>query len=281
MSMNEAHSDHERRQIKKLFRNSLLIALGLSAVLGVSLLWFFPIRPIPPAFWGVLLSQFIVIYFLTIFAFVFTTLPKRKRYLTGILSEKYGGNFPKSAFEYRSRATLFGWPLMHVRIGDRFDIIRGPVKAWIAVGSSYAVGLIFASGGLAIAPISFGGIAVGLIPFGALALGALSIGAGSFGIWAYGGLAIGWEVCCGCGVGWHSAIGGVVAARDFALGGIAHATQANNNIANDFFQQNLFSRVAKTVANHGMILMLVWVIPVTLQARIVARARRCRELVNS
>jgi hypothetical protein len=155
------------------------------------------------------------------------------------------------------------------------------VKAWIAVGSSHAVGLIFASAGLAIAPISFGGIAIGIVSFGALALGALSIGAGSLGIWAYGGLAIGWEVFCGCGVAWHSATGGIVAARDFALGGIAHAAQANNDIANDFFQQDFFSRCAKIVADHGFFLMLLWVIPVTLQSRIVAKARRRREFANS
>jgi hypothetical protein len=32
-------------------------------------------------------------------------------------------------------------------MGDRFDVVRGPVKAWIALGSSHAVGVVFACGG--------------------------------------------------------------------------------------------------------------------------------------
>jgi RNA polymerase sigma factor (sigma-70 family) len=283
ISINEAQSEQERRNIKKLFLSSLIAAAVLSTLLSVPLYWILGevAHHSPALFVAILISQFIVLYFLAIFVSILATLPRRKRYLATILSEKYAGNYPKAAFEYRSRANLFGWPLIHVRIGDRFDVIRGPVKAWIAIGSSHAVGLIFASGGLAIAPISFGGIAIGLLPFGALALGALSVGAGSLGIWAYGGLAIGWQTFCGCGLAWHSATGGIVAARDFALGGFAHAAQANNEIADRFFQQDLFSHVAKTVADHGFLMMLLWVIPVTLQSRIIARARRSRELATT
>jgi hypothetical protein len=283
MSINEAHSDQERHHIRKLFLSSLIIAAVLSALLTGPLYWLLadPLHHSLPLFGAIMASQFIVLYFLTILVSVLATLPQRKRHLAVILSEKYAGHFPKSAFEYRSRASLFGWPLVHVRIGDRFDVMRGPVKAWIAIGSSHAVGLIFASGGLAIAPISFGGVAIGLLPFGALALGICSVGAGSFGIWAYGGFALGWEISCGCGFAWHSAIGGIVAARDFAIGGIAHAAQANNEIANKFFQQDLFSRAANYVHDHGMFLMLLWVIPVMLQSRIVARARRNREMASA
>ena len=283
ISMNEAHSDQERHHIRQLFLSSLIVAAVLSVLLCGPTYWLLgdAAHHSLPLIAAILLSEFIVLYFLTIFVSILATLPARKRYLAAILSEKYAGQFPRSAFEYRSRASLFGWPLVHVRIGDRFDVMRPPVKAWIAVGSSHAVGLIFASGGLAIAPISFGGIAIGLVSFGALALGTLSVGAGSLGIWAYGGMAVGWQVFCGCGVAWHSATGGIVAARDFALGGFARAAQANTEIANRFFQQDVFCRVSQTVANHGFFLMLLWVIPVTLQSRIVARARRQRELANS
>jgi RNA polymerase sigma factor (sigma-70 family) len=283
MSMNEAHSDRERRHVKRIFLSSLIVAAVLSAILSLPLYWILGdvAHHSAGVFAGILVSQFIVLYFLTIFVSILATLPQRKRYLAAVLSEQHAGQFPKAAFEYRSRASLFGWPLLHVRIGDRFDVIRGPVKAWIAIGSSHAIGLLFASGGLAIAPISFGGIAIGLVPFGALALGLLSIGAGSLGVWAYGGMAIGWEVYGGCGFAWHSAMGGIVAARDFALGGIAHAAQANNETANQYFQQNFFSRAANAVANHGLLLMLLWVIPVTLQSRIVAKARQRRELANA
>jgi hypothetical protein len=196
------------------------------------------------------------------------------------LAKEYGGNFPPSAYEYYSRLSLFGLPLVHVRVGDRFDVVRGPVKAWIAIGSSHAVGVIFASGGIAVAPISFGGIAIGVFSFGAIAMGMFPIGAISLGVWAYGGLAIGWQVFCGVGIAWNAAMGGMAIAHDFANGSIAHAVQANTEIAAQFFGQSLFFRCAKVVSDHGFLLMLGWIIPLVLQSRIVARARRRREQAN-
>ncbi len=227
-----------------------------------------------------LFSQFIVIYFLTVAALFLILQPSRRRYLARILEEQYAGKYPPVAFEYRSRATLLGWPLVHIRIGDRFDVLRGPVKAWIAFGGSHAVGLLFAWAGIAVAPISLGGIAIGVVPFGALALGIFSFGAASAGVWAYGGAAIGWQVCCGCGMAWHSAVGGLVAARDYALGGIVRAAQANTNIAQQFFQRDLFSRVGQSLANHNFLVMLIWVLPVSWQAYIITKARRRRELAS-
>jgi RNA polymerase sigma factor (sigma-70 family) len=277
MSINEAHTDEERGHIKKVFGTSLLVTLGLSAALAVPLLWSLGGRP--EAF-VLLFSQSIVIYFLVIVGFVFGSLRQRRRYLAGILAEQYSGQFPAAAFEYRSRASLFRLPLVHVRIGDRFDVVRGPVKAWIAIGGSHTIGVLFASGGLAIAPISFGGIAIGLLPFGAISLGIFSLGAVSVGVWAYGAAAIGWQIFCGCGFAWNAAMGGVVVARDFADGGIAHAAQANTELAWQFFQQQPFFRIARVISNHALWMMLLWVIPVSLQSRVVARARRRRELAN-
>jgi hypothetical protein len=193
------------------------------------------------------------------------------------LANQYAGNYPPAAYEYRSRSSLFGLPLVHVRLGDRFDVMRGPVKAWIAIGSSHAVGVIFAFGGIAIAPVSFGGIAIGLLPFGAIAMGMFSIGAISFGVWSFGALAVGWQANSGCAIAWNAAMGGMAFAHDFALGGIAHAAQANTEIARQFIRQTWFFRCAQTVSNHGIWLMLAWVIPMALVARVVARARRRRE----
>jgi RNA polymerase sigma factor (sigma-70 family) len=280
MSMNEAQTDKERDHIKSVFRNSLLVALGLSAACAVPLFWSFRGQLDTSTFGSVLFSQSIVIYFLTIAAFVFGSLRRRRRYLARILAEQYAGKFPEAAYEYRSRMSLLGLPLVHVRIGDRFDVLRGPVKAWIAVGSSHAIGVIFASGGLAIAPVSFGGVAIGLLPFGAIGLGIFSLGAISFGVWAFGALTFGWQVCCGCGLAWNAAMGGIAVAHDFAVGGIAHAAQANTEIARQFFAQSLFFRIAQAIANHGFWLMLAWVIPVSLQSRVIARGRRRQELVN-
>jgi len=281
MSMDEAQTDIERNHIKRVFQNSLVCALIISAVLAAPLYWVCRNQNEPLLFWALLFSQTIVIYFLTLLVFVLNSLAGRRRYLAGILAEEHGGNFPPAAYEYRSRWSLFGLPLLHVRLGGRFEVMRGPVKAWIAIGSSHAIGVIFASGRIAVAPISFGGVAIGLLPFGAIALGMFPIGAICLGVWAYGALAFGWQIFCGCGAAWNAAVGGIVAAHDFAIGGIAHAAQANTETASQFFQQNLFFRVSRIAANHSFLLMLVWVIPVTLKARVVARARRSREQTGS
>ncbi len=191
MSMDEAHSDEERGHIKRVFLRSLMVALAISAVLAGPLYWFHVRNEADPAFsWALLFSQTVVIYFFSMLVVVLGNLQQRRRYLAGVLAENHAGNFPEAAYEYRSRLSLFGLPLVHVRIGDRFDVMRGPVKAWFAVGSSHAVGVIFASGGIAVAPISFGGIAIGLLPFGAMALGLFPMGAfrpGRLGVWRPGG----------------------------------------------------------------------------------------------
>lgn len=274
MSLNEAQSEQERHHIKKLFRGSLVIASILTVICAVPTTILLQGAMNHWEYWVLLLSEFIVLYFFTLAAFVFATLGPRKRYLRSVLDDRYGGQYPKAAFEYKSKLSAFGWPLFHIRIGDRFDVVRGPVKAWIAIGSSHAVGLVFASGGLAVAPLAFGGIAIGLVPFGALALGMISYGAASVGVWAYGGAALGWQICCGCGIAWHSAIGGIVAARDYALGGFVRAAQANTDIAKRFFDQDFFSTTSQWMSNHSFLIMLLWVIPVSLQSRTIAKARR-------
>jgi RNA polymerase sigma factor (sigma-70 family) len=282
MVRDEAHSDEERGMIKAVFVKALVAALAFAAAMAVPL--FLAVRNRNHSsilFWSLLFSQIIVVYFLALLTLVLVSLRARRRHLAEIFANQYAGKFPPSAFEYRSRTNLFGLPLIHVRIGDRFDILRGPVKAWIAIGSSHSIGVIFASGGIAIAPISFGGIAIGLLPFGAISMGMFSIGAISLGVWAFGGLSIGWQVFCSVGVAWNAAMGGMAIAHDFAAGRIAHAAQANTEIAAQFFGQSLFFRCANIVSNHGIWLMLGWIIPLALQSRLIALARRRREQENS
>jgi RNA polymerase sigma factor (sigma-70 family) len=225
MSMDEARSDEERGKIKTLFQKSLLLSLIISAILAVPLYRACRHLNYISLFFGLLFCQTMIIYFLTIFAFAFLSLPARRRYLTRILMAEYDSCFPPAAYEYRSRLSLFGLPIVHIRIGDRFDVVRGPVKAWIAIGSSHAVGVLFASGGIAIAPLSFGGIAIGLLPLGAIAMGIFPFGACSFGVWSYGALAVGGQAFGGCAVAWNAAMAGIALAHDFALGGIARASK--------------------------------------------------------
>lgn len=270
-AMNEAHSDKERVYIKQGFQRALLIAFGVSVVCAVPL-WY-ATRGNDLFFLGSTLFALMVgIYFLACIYLFVASLPHRRVNMAKALMEKYGGQFPPSAFEYCSPWGLFGLPLLHIRIGDRFDIMRPPVKAWIAIGSSYAVGIIFASGGIAVAPICFGGIGIGIFSYAGIALGVFSAGPLSLGIWAFGALATGWQVCCGCGLAWNAALGGVAIARDFAVGGIVHAAQANTEIARQFFQQAPFFRISQFVSDYY--LWMIWIVPTLLQSWLVKRARQ-------
>ena len=73
-----------------------------------------------------------------------------------------------------------------------------PVKAWIAAGD-YAVGLLFAFGNVAIAPVSMGGLAIGLLSFGGCCGRIAFAGRVQFGglvIWRIGVRLAGvWRLC--------------------------------------------------------------------------------------
>jgi hypothetical protein len=163
---------------------------------------------------------------------------------------------------------LLGLPLVHIRL--RGGLERVPVKAWIAAGDA-AIGVIFAFGGLAVAPISFGGFAIGLLPLGGFAFGAVALGGFSVAIWSFGGFALGWQAFGGCAIAWNAAFGGVAMAHDFALGGIALAAQANNDAAQLYIQASPFFHNAQIATRYLVWLYLICLLPVILWWRTVAR----------
>jgi RNA polymerase sigma factor (sigma-70 family) len=164
-------------------------------------------------------------------------------------------------FEYRSKHSVLGWPLVHIQI--RGGLERGPVKAWFAVGDS-AIGLIFALGGFAVAPISIGGFAAGLLTMGGFAIGLASMGGFSMGLWAIGGMAVGWKAFGGCAVGWLGAQGGAAVAHVFANGGVALAQHANDATAVAFFKESVFFRTALGATGYYYWLNVMWLFPIAL-----------------
>jgi len=74
---------------------------------------------------------------------------------------------------------------------------------------------------------------------------------------------------------WNAAVGWAVWAHDYANGVIVHAAEANSTVAAQYLRQNWFFTWAKFIADHG--LWMTFVIPLLLQARRAARARRQRE----
>jgi hypothetical protein len=172
------------------------------------------------------------------------------------------------AWEYRSKLELFGLPLVHVRF-NRSAVQRTPVKAWIAVGD-FAFGLLFAFGGLAIAPVSLGGIAIGLMPWGGAAVGVFAIGGFALGGWVFGGFALGWQAFGGCALALNAAMGGLAIARDVASVG-SRARQANGEIVPFMKASPFFSRM--TILSHYVgWLNLLWLIPLAGWWRVLKRA---------
>lgn len=136
-------------------------------------------------------------------------------------------------FEYRSKRTLCGLPLLHVvsgpdpetgqvRVAHGFFAVGERARGVFAFGG-YARGW-FAFGGLAVGLIAFGGLGIGLISFSGIAIGLLlSIGGFSLGTLSMGGFALGYHAAGGFAMGWH-AIGGQVFAHQ-GYGGLVKAEE--------------------------------------------------------
>jgi predicted Ser/Thr protein kinase len=115
----------------------------------------------------------------------------------------------KLSYEYRSRATLLGWPLLHVALGvNPATGRRRQARGIIAVGT--------APRGV----IAFGDVAVGVIACGIFGYGLVSLSVVAVGVIAWGSVA----------AGLLFAMGGVAVAP-VALGGAAFGWYANGAIA--------------------------------------------------
>jgi len=283
MGLAEARSDEERRRIKFYFHTIYALSLGLATLLTGALYFIYHAeygtRVGVLGLFQVWFVALVVFYLLAIFISAIFSASKRRAYYAKILAQEHDGVFPEPAYEFCSKTKLFGLPLVHVRIGDRFDVLRKPVTAWIAV-ANFAVGGLFAFGGFAVAPFCIGGLPIGLVAFGGLALGVVSLGGLSLGMLAFGGVVAGWQAIGGIAIAWKAAVGGLAIAHDYALGGVAHAAQANNDVASQFVNSNLFFRVVQALNRHWVWMNFLWITPLLVQWQIIARSRR-RERANS
>lgn len=136
-----------------------------------------------------------------------------------------------SAGEYRSRAALFGVPLVHFRYSSPDEGER-PVFGWIA-GGDRAFGLLFAWGGWAVAPVSVGAVAAGVVAVGAVNVGVIGLGTFSAGLLAIGCVAVGVKAFAWLSaLGWQTAqSGGFAIARLAAEGPVAMAQYVNDHPA--------------------------------------------------
>ena len=131
-------------------------------------------------------------------------------------------------FEYKSSATLAGWPLIHICAGVDAVTMRPKVATGVIAIGNVAVGGL-AIGGLACGLLTIGGLSVGILAaFGGAALGlGLSMGGFAVGSVAVGGAAIGFQYAIGGGAWAPAVINGQhcdAAAREFVLRWLSEAS---------------------------------------------------------
>ena len=128
------------------------------------------------------------------------------------LAKSYHSPF---VYEYKSKKTFHGIPLVHVNYGVGIRKAKGI----IAVGN-FATGVI-AVGILSAGVISVGMVSAGLIGIGAIVVGLLlALGGISAGTIAFGGIAVGVLAVGGLSIGIYS-LGGCAIAEKIARGGYA------------------------------------------------------------
>ncbi len=109
---------------------------------------------------------------------------------------------------WRSRAKLFGWPVIDIAMGPHGGQMRGVARGVIAIGD------------IAIGGVAFGGMSVGLVALGGVSFGACAMGGVAFGVLsAMGGLAVGSVAVGGLAIGAVAAGGQAIGA--YAVGGNA------------------------------------------------------------
>ena len=120
-------------------------------------------------------------------------------------------------YEYKSKRTLFGLPLVHINTG--WGVKRA--KGILAIGN-IATG-IFSIGLLSIGLFSLGVLALGLfLALGVFSVGALSLGSIAIGGFALGAIAIGYIAMGAVSIGVY-ATGALAVASRVAIGDHAHA----------------------------------------------------------
>ncbi len=144
--------------------------------------------------------------------------------------------------EYVSSFCLLNIPLCHFQFGMP-ELNDKPAIAWIA-GGPRAYGMLFAWGGIAIAPISVGIISVGIVSIGAIGIGILGLGTVAVGLIAFGASAIGYKAYASLtSTAWESAFSnGFSIAKDAAIGPIAYAQETNNDLAAAILDLEVFGQ---------------------------------------
>jgi len=189
----------------------------------------------------------------------------RIRAATGTNDEAYGTVPVESSrrlsgpLVYESKLRFLGLPVIAVGFGGADPASFGPRKAvgWFAAGD-IAISPFLAVGCYAIAPLALGMFTIGIfsLSFYGIAFGVVACGSVAVGWWAYGLGALGWE----------AAAGGAVVAKDYAVGFIARAAEANTPAAKAWFAAQWHTDLVElfVYCAHGLILLAILILLVLL-----------------
>ena len=177
----------------------------------------------------------------------------------------------KMSYEYRSKATLFGWPLLHVAMGvDPATGRKRSARGVIALGS--APRGVIAFGDTAVGVIACGIFGYGLISLSVVAVGVISIGSVAVGLWwAVGGLALAPVALGGLVIGYYAC--GQVVVGKYGMG-----PQLDNAIANAFFNPwvgKMMNKAFKVIPIVTILFLAIGCIP-QLMAKVSERRRKRR-----
>ena len=235
-SLDQSRTQAERRNVFRtvaiLFLTPLLFA---AALFGLGRLAQVPGYPATAIAVG---TQFLVVLCCVSYAAVTLRLLGGLRALRADQRDRHPEAFSNDidrvdskAREYRSRLQFAGVPLVHFRFGmpERDD---RPVTGWIA-GGDKAFGLLFAWGGIAVAPVSVGIVSVGIVTVGAVGIGLFGVGTVGIGVIAIGAAAVGYHAYASLSaLGLESAFSqGLSIAKEAAIGPVAIARETNSELA--------------------------------------------------
>ncbi len=235
-NLDQSRTPRERRAVVWA---TILCFFGSLAVLGI----FYGLRESALTWWEsryvfAAICQFFVVSFMVAWPCCIVWMMRRMRTMRTEERQLHPECFSNpidhrgsAASELRSRIKLLGVPLFHFQFSSP-EVGDKPIIAWIAAGDR-AIGLLFAWGGYAIAPISVGAVSVGILSVGAMSVGVISLGTFCIGAVALGCVTIGLKAYAWLSaLGWHSAqSGGFSIARLAAEGPIAIAEHANSPTA--------------------------------------------------
>lgn len=157
---------------------------------------------------------------------------------------RFGPNAWPWHYEYKSKRTLFGLPLVHVNTSYR-GLTRakgilavGNVATGVVAVGGFSVGLV-SVGGLSLGLLSLAGFALGAVAVGAITVGLAAVGGISYGLLAMGGVALGQYAGGGVAVGRFMAVGGSASSASVAIGHEVTSTAALGLRISDIAAQGL------------------------------------------